>query len=455
MVTSKLQHTLSHMTDCLLSTSSPLSSSAASMASPLDPPSSTSMPDPQDSLEPPVLTPHVPSSRSSSTHEFGQPSSEGKDLSFLLDASIYHPLSQLDVPLPLRQQLPPPSTADTPLQESLTQLDTLLSKGHFLSVASLAASILVSGSVPPTDSKTIFELLALRYSCLELTGNGMLAAQESKALEDLNSTFYYVDVLPQSGHLEADVTGPTLQQHIMPFALRLQALRLQAIGFSDPRRGVSTLYDLGLECREHATLRFITRQERDIWSSRLSEIGIRVVNALIEMGDLDCAARTLATLKPSNSKNTSTWKMQMILLYLKIGDLSGAEQLLQGSNTTDEQARLLQPLLTFAEGRYEDAALAWERSLQSVISQEDAALIRQNLAVAYLYSGQIEKTRQIMEGLVDDGNSFQSLLLNLATLYELSSDRSRELKVALAGRVAQQDANSERGWTKTNADFKI
>ena len=60
-----------------------------------------------------------------------------------------------------------------------------------------------------------------------------------------------------------------------------------------------------------------------------------------------------------------------------------------------------------------------------------------------------------MEGLVDEGNSFQSLLLNLATLYELSSDKSRELKVALTGRVAQQEASSERGWTKTNADFKL
>jgi trafficking protein particle complex subunit 12 len=334
-------------------------------------------------------------------------------------------------------------------------LDTLLSKGQFLSVASLAASTLGSGSVAPTDSKTIFELLALRYSCLELTGNGMLAAQESKALEDLNSAFYYIDVLPQSSRLEADVTGSPLQQHIIPFALRLQALRLQAIGFSDPRRGVSTLYDLGLECREHATLPFITSEERDIWSARLSEIGIRVVNALIEMGDLDCAARTLATLKPSNPKNASTWKMRMILLYLKIGDLSGAEQLLQGSNVTDEKTRLLQPLFTFAEGQYEDAALAWERSLRSVVSDEEAALIKQNLAVAYLYSGQIEKTRQTMEGLLDEGNSFQSLVINLATLYELSSDRSRELKVALAGRVAQQDANSERGWTKTNVNFKI
>jgi trafficking protein particle complex subunit 12 len=359
------------------------------------------------------------------------------------------------MPAPFRQNLPPPPTANTPLQESLNQLDTLLSKGRFLSVASLAASILVSNTVPPRDSKTIFELLALRYSCLELTGNGVLAAQESKALEDLNSAFYYIDPSPQPGSLDARRTEQPLQQHIIPFSLRLQALRLQAIGFSDPRRGVSALYDLGLECREHATSPFATLEERQIWSSRLSEIGIKAVNALIEMGDLDCATRTLAKIKPNNQNSTPAWKTRMVLLYLKIGDLSGAQQLMQGSNTTAKEISLLAPLLSFAEGRYEDATLAWEKSLQSDVPIEEATLIKQNLAVAYLYSGQIDKTREIMEALLDENNSFQSLVFNLATLYELTSDKSQELKIGLAGRVAQQEANIERGWTKTNADFKL
>jgi tetratricopeptide (TPR) repeat protein len=413
------------------------------------------MPNAPDSLVPSTVTPHPSSSPSSSTQEPGQPFSQEKDLSFLLDTSIYHPISQLDIPLLLRQQLPPPPPADTPLKDSLSLLHTLLTKGQFLSVASLAASILVSGSVPIQDSKVIFELLALRYSCLELTGNVMLAAQESKALEDLNSAFYYVNLSPRSGSADASTIEQPLQQHIIPFPLRLQALRLQAIGFSDPRRGVSALYDLGLECREHAASSSATHEEREIWSSRLSEIGIKVVNALIEMGDLDCATRTLATMKPLDPKSASTWRMHMILLYLKIGDLSGARQLIKESNAEHEQLSLLQPLLTFAEGRYEEAALDWEKSLQADAPNEDAALIQQNLAVAYLYSGQIEKTREIMERLINEGNSFQSLIINLATLYELSSDKSRELKIALAARTAQEDTTSGRGWTKTNADFKL
>src|SRR3954451_13764713 len=147
---------------------SPLSSSTTSISSPLERGHSTMLPNP---LEPPTLSPQPPSSPSTSVQQPGIPLTQDKDLSFLLDPSIYHPLSQLDVPLPLQQQLPSPPTADTPLQDSLTQLDTLLSNGKFLSVASLASLILVSGSVRPNDTKTIFDLLALRYSCLELTGN--------------------------------------------------------------------------------------------------------------------------------------------------------------------------------------------------------------------------------------------------------------------------------------------
>ncbi len=161
----------------------------------------------------------------------------------------------------------------------------------FLSAAHLAGGILSSGSIRATDIKTIFRLLSIRFSCLELTGNTLLAAQESKALEDLISTFYYYDPPEVPKASSGEEIAPL--EHIMPFSLRLQALRLQSIGFSDPRRGVSALYDLGIECRERVAYPGSSDTDRETWRARLDEIGIRVVNALVEMGDLDCARRTL------------------------------------------------------------------------------------------------------------------------------------------------------------------
>ena len=397
----------------------------------------------------------VPQSPSTFTRKPGQPLPEQKDLSFLLDPSIYHTISQLEIPPPFRQHFPPSPTATTPLSDSLSLLEFSLKEGKLLSAAFLAAATLVSGSVSPTDAKTVFELLSLRYSCLELTGNGLLAAQESKALEDLNSAFYFVDPpISVSTRFGSEQEKP-LQQHIVPFPLRLQALRLQSIGFSDPRRGIAALYDLGLECRENIASPFSTDQEREVWTTRLGEIGIKVVNALVEMGDLDCASRTLASIEPSASKGDISWKTRMVLLHLKVGDLSAAHRIFSESGDANATKSLLQPLLAVADGRYEDACEAWEECLQKDAERDEAALIKQNLAVAYLYSGQIAKTKEIMDGLVGDGNTFRSLTFNLATLYELSSDRSRDLKLILAIRLAKQQSDVERGWMKSNADFKL
>jgi len=54
---------------------------------------------------------------------------------------------------------------------------------------------------------------------------------------------------------------------------------------------------------------------------------------------------------------------------------------------------------------------------------------------------------------------FKSLTFNLATLYELSSERARELKGELAGKLARREPGSGKGegrvWEKSGADFKL
>lgn len=368
-----------------------------------------------------------------------------KDLSFLLDPSIYHPLSQLDLPAPFRRPFPSLPLATTPLARSLSTLESLLAESDFLSAAHLAGGILSSGSVKPTDTKTIFRLLGIRFSCLELTGGSLLAAQESKALEDLISTFYYYDTPEAPKASDEDAAPP---EHIMPFSLRLQALRLQSIGFSDPRRGVSALYDIGAECREHVGHSTTSNENREVWRARLEEIGIRVVNALIEMSDMDCARRTLEANIGTNTTVSTENAQRIALLYLKVGDIKKARTV---QNATGD----LEPLLAIADGRYEEAAKYWEAQLEAETTEETTSLLRQNLAVAYLYAGMIVKARDILHGLVDKGESFESLTVNLATLFDLSSDRSRDFKLAAATKIASYQQERGAMMPLTNAAFKL
>ncbi|EXJ91689.1 hypothetical protein A1O3_00239 [Capronia epimyces CBS 606.96] len=383
-----------------------------------------------------------------------EPVGAERDLSFLLDASIYHSLSQLEVPGPFRKPFLPPPTREAQLTGSLEQLDVLLSQCDFLRGAQLAGSILTSGTVQPTDAKTIFRLLAVRYSCLELSGNLLLAAQEAKALEDLSSTFYYDDSNPEQGEGE-DVEKPRkIPHHVMPFALRLQALRLQSIGFSDPRRGVTTLYDTASECREHLSASATSSRERLLWTERLQEVSIRVVNALIEMGDLECAIRTLATVKPRDAEHMAVWTARMVLLRIKAGDVGNAHELIKSATLNSPERLALESLLAVAEGRYDVAS----QKLSECESEADlalTALVKQNLAVAYLYKGEVRKARQMLEELVDDGHSFQTLTINLATVYDLSSDRARDLKMAMISKIAGQRKDSGYLRSFVNADFKL
>ena len=337
----------------------------------------------------------------------------------------------------------------TSIPESLAKVEKLLSNGEFPSAAHTAAGILTSPALDPTNIKTIVDLLSIRYSCLELIGNTLAAAQESKVLEDLNSEFYYIVPLTALSLKSQKETTSSLPTHILPFSLRLQASRLQSIGFSDPRRAISALYDLGLECREHLALSDISSNERELWERRLTELGVRVVNALIEINDLECAKRTLKGLR---SKNDLSWTVRMGLLLMKIGDISAAKELLHSSSET---SKMLMPLLATIEGRFEDAICEWQDF--STHNQETylKSIIQQNLAVNYLYAGRLGDARQLMEAAVEKGEGYGSLTFNLATVYELSSEKSRDLKISLAARVASQDRTMLTSRGMTNADFKL
>jgi tetratricopeptide (TPR) repeat protein len=185
-----------------------------------------------------------------------------------------------------------------------------------------------------------------------------------------------------------------------------------------------------------------------VWRGRLEEIGIRVINALIEMGDIDCARRTLEANIAAEAIVSTETSQRIALLYLKIGDLKKAR-------AVQNVAGDLQPLLAIADGRYTEAAEHWEVQLQENSAGNRSSLLKQNLAVAYLYSGMIAKARDALHGLVDIGESFESLTVNLATLYELSSDRSKDLKLAAAAKIAGYQKDRGIITPLINAAFKL
>ncbi|KFY59449.1 hypothetical protein V497_04259, partial [Pseudogymnoascus sp. VKM F-4516 (FW-969)] len=348
----------------------------------------------------------------------------------LLRPELYHPLPTTDIPAPLRPSSPPPS-----------DLPTLLSTSRFRAAAVLAANLLTT-STAPSDHPTIFALLYVRLASLTLCNATALAAQEVKALEDLNSALYL---------------DPISSAHLVPWELRVLAVRLQGIGFNDPRRGVVGYFELARDARRAlAVLRKAVAEdpesgdstlvERQMWEERLVDLGVRVAGALVEMEDLEGAAMHLRTLGEGGDRMVGA---RRALLWLRLGDVEAARGCVGGREEADGVVLALGEM---ADGKYEDAATIWGQLAERDGGNE---MYAQNLAVCMLYSGQIDEAKDMLEDLLDKGKSFHALTFNLSTIYELCTDRSRQLKLQLVEKVAAMPEADRAGWEKTNADFKL
>ncbi|QPG98897.1 hypothetical protein C2857_000303 [Epichloe festucae Fl1] len=402
-------------------------------ADPSDPLSAPSTPEPQRlGLQlPHRAASQVRQSTSSPIPQVGE--TRPKDFSFLLRPEIYHPLTPLNVPVAFRNSFKQP--------DSSVPLEQLLAKGHFRAAAIAAVQELTGsgahGTVDATDSRRIFDLLYTRLVCLTLIDATPLAAQEVKSLEDLSNARLYVD----------DKTG----QHLVPWDLRVLNVRLQALGFGDPRRAVMSYHDLAREAREHVGKAAAQHDNSasELWKSRLHELGVKVAGALIDMDDLSGAAHHLKSLRDGGHGKMALSKA---LLWLHLGDVEKARQCAAlCAKDVAETEKLILALCDMADGEYEAALGKWEELKEDLAGDE---MVGVNTAVCLLYLGRMPEGRDILEGLVQSGFSSHTLLFNLSTMYELCTERHRQLKMKLAERVADMD-ESPTGWEKMNADFKL
>ena len=137
------------------------------------------------------------------------------------------------------------------------------------------------------------------------------------------------------------------------------------------------------------------------------------------------------------------------------GDRRSTDPFTSFSRFVDEQiSHMLQSIIYISDGDFENAVDVLSKLTSENADHQGVAVAKQNLAVAYLYTGEIERSCRILEQLVDEGYSFQTLTVNLATLYDLRSDKSKEMKAGLAEKIASiQSCHPRRGFV--NADFKL
>lgn len=287
---------------------------------------------------------------------------------------------------------------------------------------------------------------------------------------------------------------PETGANILPWDLRLLTTRLQALASSDLRRAVGGYYDLATEARVvYANLNSDDADGRLLWKARLRDLGVRVANSLVEMGDWEGVQRHLQSLRVGLGTNLDgreedeMLRGRIALVLLRVGDLEGARRCLgiasddhsrakvrqedkegdespedsdddsltpnpsrahTGSTSTYVEA--LRPLLALAANKLDDASSQFSTALIP------ATLAAQNRAVCALYSGRLSEARDLLEGLVADGVASSTLVFNLSTVFELVSERARNLKIGLAERLAQRNEGGHgSGWEVGVADMKL
>ena len=257
--------------------------------------------------------------------------------------------------------------------ESNAAIPDLLASGHFRAAAIAAVQELTStgerSPIDPSDHQRIFELLYTRLACLTLIDATPLAAQEVKALEDLNNAAIYVD----------ETTG----EHLVPWDLRVLNVRLQALGFGDPRRSVMSYHDLAREARERIYRAVATHDNSasELWKSRLQDLGLKVAGALIEMDDLPGAAHHLGTLR---DRGDGALGLARALLWLHLGDADAARACVKADSRAD---KIVSALCDMADAQYAEALATW-RSIEGGATDE---MIGVNMAVCMLYLGRMDE----------------------------------------------------------------
>lgn len=168
---------------------------------------------------------------------------------------------------------------------------------------------------------------------------------------------------------------------------------LQGVGYGDLKRAVVGYFDLGRDCRREIA-RATEEEEGKVWRKRLAECGIMVGNCLVEMGDLSGARRHFKSLK--RGREDEALDARLALICLKLGDVEGARMYLGAAGEEgegkDRGNGVMRPLITMAEGRYEDAVEEW-RALRG--GRWDT-IATQNAAVCLLYAGKLEEVSYII-----------------------------------------------------------
>ncbi|KAF9355644.1 Trafficking protein particle complex subunit 12 [Mortierella sp. NVP85] len=302
----------------------------------------------------------------------------------------------------------------------------------------------------------ILDLINLWYArllALVKLGQYEMAQAELEQLGDLRGPQYRYESYPLDAFANSEYHSKEPRKGCMvPFELFVLKARLQSY-LGDTYEAIDQLYDLIVHCKKFEAICRVSGDSigEQQWKDITGQLHLMVLNYLVELNDYSAATkygRELARKYP--------WDINLHSglgrLYLQLGDLTRAEEVFRSvddlvkDHHTSEieqihfklQLTMNRALLAVTQGQWLVAKSAFEE----VLAQEPENLpATNNLAVCELYAGQLNEAIPRLEKLMfaypTSAGTSESLVFNMATLYELRTEGSLQRKQQMMVEVSK------------------
>ncbi|BGP01062.1 hypothetical protein RTBOTA2_004471 [Rhodotorula toruloides] len=323
-------------------------------------------------------------------------------------------------------------------------LDELISTHNWRGVARYCYDAITQS--PPEQTTYILSHWLLRFEALVRLRLIQPLAAELASITSLlppSSCFGPVELSEPS---EADIP---LFHPAVPFELHVLVASLPSLQ-GQQARSVELVSMLLRSCKDALWTAKPEGREEDerIWTGRVERLGVLLAELLADIKASPSAFSLLSSATPHSPAVLSA----LCRLNISSGDITSLDRSLSSLPAEDPEKarRRMQVLRDVADGKYVEAEVELRRIVDENADDVEA---RTNLAVVLLYLARVEEATTLLTSLLSThphiAYNSPTILFNLCTLYEISTEHATAKKVGLLRDAARYGAQGiERGCFK-------
>lgn len=349
------------------------------------------------------------------------------------------------------------------VEQSFVGLKQLISCKNWRAAVDLCGRLLTAhgqgygkSGLPTSHTADSLQLWFVRLALLVKLGLFQNAEMEFEPFGNLDQPDLYYEYYP--------LVYPGRRGSMVPFSMRILHAELQQY-LGNPQESLDRLHRVKAVCSkilanleqglaEDGGMSSMAQENRQasvqLWRSRLGRVTCSMANCLLLMKDYVLAVDAYHSVIQYLPEQEPQVLSCIGRIFLQIGDIKTAEKYFQDVEKVTQKLDGLQgkimvlmnrAFLHLGQNNFAEAHRFFTEVLRI---QPTNAVANNNAAVCLLYLGKLKDSLRQLEAMVQqDPRHYlhESVLFNLATMYELESSRSLQKKQALLEAVASKEGD--------------